>query len=169
MPELTPEQIARIEYLASDEWVVDTGSADDEAKSTQNFESTLQKMSALELHHFACNFNWDCGVQELDAVISHPECDAGTALMIYWLGQPAEYYRMQKRGSLSPDSVLIVELLQKIESKIQNGEFDRREIACDPTNIMGQPMTTGSARDREIVPEEMFRKINGLTIEPHLC
>ena len=166
---LTPEQIQRIEYLACDEWVVDTGAADDEAKTWHNFTNTLQRMSSVELHHFACNFNWDCGVKELAAVIDHPECDAGTAQMIYWLGQPAEHYRMETRGNLTPDVTTVVDLLRRIESKLQNNSFSDKRIACDPSNIMGQPMTMGSERDRAVVPEFMFRKTDGMEIEPHMC
>jgi hypothetical protein len=169
MTQLTQEQISRIEYLACDEWVVDTGAADDESRSWQNFNGTLQLMSAIELHHFACNFNWDCGAQELEALVDHCECDAGTALMVYWLGQPAEHYRMQQSGSLSPDANNVVALLRKIETKFENNEFKTQGIACDPMDIMGQPMTSGSERDREVVPGGMFNTIDGVSIEPHQC
>lgn len=169
MKSLTPEQIARIEYLARDAWVVDTGDADDESKSWDNFTAALTQMSSIELHYFACNFNWDCGIKELDAVIDHRECDAGTALTVYWLGQPATHYRMEARANLTPDAREIVALLRKIEAKLIKQEFNHCSIACDPFNIMGQPMTRGFARDREVVPAEMFRKIDGIEIEPYLC
>ena len=166
---LTPEQIARVEYLASDDWVVDSGAEEDEASSWRNFSDTLQKMSAVELHHFTCNFNWDGGMEELDAVVEHPECDAGTALMIYWLAQPADYHRMAKRGNLSPSFKSVLSLLLKIEDRIRNNAFATHRIACDPTNIMGQPMTMGTDHHREVVPAQMFLKIDGAVIEPLSC
>jgi hypothetical protein len=169
MFDLTPEQIARVEYLATDQWVVDDDSPDSASRSWQNFQRAIGLMSSLELHHFACNFNWDCGVDELEAVIDHPACDAGTALMIYWLGQPATHYRMAARRK-SPDQPDDVEkLLRKIEAKIVNNGFRSNAIACDPTNIMGRPMTRGSDRDREVVPAQMFDAIRGVEIVPQLC
>jgi len=169
MTDLTPEQIARIEYLATDEWVVDDGGPDDDAQSWLNFTRCLNEMSSIELHHFACNFNWDCGVKELNAMIDHRECDAGTALMIYWSGQPAEYYRAESRGHLTPDDSEVVELLRKIENKLVGKEFTKNNIACDPLNMMGQPKNRGSDQEREIVPDQMFQKLDGIEIEPHWC
>ena len=169
MIHLNPEQIARIEYLATDKWVVDDNSADSASRSWQNFQRVLDQMSSVELHHFASNFNWDCGVEELEAVIDHPSCDAGTALMIYWLRQPATRYRMAARRKTLDESNDVVKLLRNIETKIENNAFRSNMIACDPTNIMGQPMTRGSDRDREVVPARMFEAIKGVAIVPHLC
>jgi hypothetical protein len=169
MYDLTKEQAERVEYLASDQWVVDDDSMDSDARSWHNFRKVLSLMSFIELHHFACNFNWDGGVDELDAVIDHPACDAGTALMIYWLGQPATCYRMAARRTICEKSDAVVSLLRKIEFKIENNVFQSNLIACDPTNIMGQPMTRGSDRDRAVVPARMFRATTGITIVPHSC
>jgi hypothetical protein len=70
----------------------------------------------------------------------------------------------------SPDQPDDVEkLLRKIEAKIVNNGFRSNAIACDPTNIMGRPMTRGSDRDREVVPAQMFDAIRGVEIVPQLC
>ncbi|WP_366820517.1 DUF4274 domain-containing protein [Ottowia sp.] len=41
-------------------------------------------VTAGELDHFSHRYNADDGFGPLRAVLRHPECDAGTALLIYW-------------------------------------------------------------------------------------
>lgn len=168
MTDLTSEQKKRIEYLSTDAWVVDSGSPSDEAMSTANFRRTLALMSSIELHHFACNFNWDCGVDELLAVVGHPECDAGTAMMIFWLGQPVHYYRRYQRGKLEEHEQPVFDLLRIIENRLELGEFSHSKIACDPSNIMGQPMTMGSESHREVLNSRLFIKLDGESVDPYL-
>ena len=48
--------------------------------------SDLQSME--ELHFVAANLNWDNDDPDMvRAIIEHPLCDAGTALLLYWYGQ----------------------------------------------------------------------------------
>lgn len=169
MPDLTPEQKKRVEYLATDEWVVDTGADDDEARSMENFCATLHQMSSIELHHFACNFNWDCGTDELATVIDHPECDAGTAMMIFWLGQPTYYYRGHRSGKLAEHEQPTFEFLRHIETRLMSDDFACSAIACNPFDIMGQPMTRGTDCEREVLDARLFKKLDGEVVEPHMC
>ena len=169
MPELTPEQKKRVEYLATDAWVVDTGSDDDDARSMENFRKTLAQMTSIELHHFACNFNWDCGTDELAAVIEHPACDAGTAMMIFWLGQPTHYYRRHRNGKLAEYEYPTFEFLRRIEKRLLSDDFSHSAIACDPFDIMGQPVTRGSDLAREVLDPRLFIKLEGEVVQPHTC
>jgi hypothetical protein len=169
MAELTPEQIKRVEYLATDEWVVDTGADDDEARSLENFHAALRQMSSIELHHFACNFNWDCGTDELAAVIEHPECDAGTAMMIFWLGQPTYYYRRHRDGKLAEHEHSAFNFLRHIDTRLMSNDFANAAIACDPFDIMGQPMTRGTDREREVLDSHLFNKLDGEVVQPYMC
>ncbi len=169
MPDLTSEQKKRVEYLATDEWVVDTGADDDEARSLENFRATLSQMSSIELHHFAWLFNWDCGTDELAALVEHPECDAGTAMMIFWLGQPTEYYRDNRDGKLAERQQPAFEFLRHIETRLLSDDFAHSAIACDPFDIMGQPMTRGTDQEREVLDARLFNKLDGEVVEPYMC
>lgn len=52
--------------------------------------SDLQSME--ELHFVAANLNWDNDDPDMvRAIIEHPLCDAGTALLLYWYGQGFYY------------------------------------------------------------------------------
>ena len=169
MAALNATQIERIEYLATDAWVVDSGSPDDDTVSNANFTRVLNAMSSIELHHFACNFNWDCGTDELAAVVDHPDCDAGTALMIFWLGQPAHYFRAHKRNKLTESETPVFAWLDSIARRLVSGDFSCCNIACDPFDIMGQPFATGSDRERELIDARLYDKLQGESIVPHLC
>src|SRR5688500_16430561 len=51
--------------------------------------------SSLELHMFAANWNWDnATLDPLFHVIRDPRCDKGTALRLYWAGDPISLYEM---------------------------------------------------------------------------
>lgn len=45
-----------------------------------------------ELHFFAENVNWDFGTEFLEAILLNPNCDFGTAKLIFWLASP-DYYQ----------------------------------------------------------------------------
>lgn len=52
--------------------------------------SDLQSME--EVHFVAANLNWDDDDPDIvRAIIEHPLCDAGTALLLYWYGQGFYY------------------------------------------------------------------------------
>lgn len=52
--------------------------------------SDLQSME--EVHFVAANLNWDDDDPNIvRAIIEHPLCDAGTALLLYWYGQGFYY------------------------------------------------------------------------------
>lgn len=74
---LTPEQQARVEFLLY------------ECYETESITENLKQLeSTQEIHEFATNYNWDYGIEPLKLILQHPLCDRGTALKIYWLGQP---------------------------------------------------------------------------------
>src|SRR5262245_5361282 len=68
-----------------------------------------------ELHIFADNFNWDCESGELKQLIQHPLCDLGTALLIYWRGQPGYYLRYATKQEAEPYERKAYSLLRDIE------------------------------------------------------
>lgn len=45
----------------------------------------------IKLFKSAADHNWDNGHEPLKKILNSPDCDKGTALLIYWLAKP-EYY-----------------------------------------------------------------------------
>jgi hypothetical protein len=135
---LNARQIERICYLLADKW--DCGDDDnDESRSWLLFREKLAEVqTTLELHCIAANLNWDYGTRGLTAAIDHPLCDRGTALLLYWLGEP--YYALKYRTiddvpSWDRDEY---DLLKRIEEKYLSDSFAHAMIAADPRDIFGE-------------------------------
>lgn len=140
---LTSEQQARVRFLL-DEW-----------DSIESFAKTLELVeSSSEIHEFAKHYNWDYGLEPLKLVLNHPLCDRGTALEIYWLGQP-EYYSgfstIDDIPSCNRDGYLLLKL---IESLLLN------EYSFRYNNIHVDPMA-----DYRIENRRCFAKYSGIPDE----
>lgn len=164
---LSKEQRKRVEALIDDEYVDED---DDEVATAAAFASLLDADSdPEELHVFAKEFNWDCGCSEMAAVIAHPLCDLGTALLIYWLGAPGYYLQYGGRSDVPEEEQETFDLLQEIERKVLAGGFRARSQPFNPRNDDRHDFTTAyddiveSARARgtltRSIPSEMYQAI----------
>jgi hypothetical protein len=149
---LTPQQAERVRYLAEDEWADDS---EGEAAQWAQFDRVLAQMSAEELHAFVREMNWDGGgADRLRRVLAHPQCDRGTALMIYWLARPTFYLayetRDRVRDELWPSALEDYDMLRDIERRFAEGEFASADIAFDPTNDDGIDHTRKRPRKRPV-------------------
>lgn len=86
-----------------------------------------QTTDARELHAFAYLWNWDNGVEPLRAVIEHPCCDLGTAMMVFWLGEPEDALL----GDLETDKDEL-QLLRAIDARMNAGGYATANIAFEP-------------------------------------
>lgn len=122
---LTPAQRARIEYLLY------------ECEDDTSFEKEFAKIeTSEELHEFASEFNWDCGFSELDAVLTHPLCDRGTALMIYWLAEPvyfADFSCIEDVPNVNREGYRFVNHAKNL---LTQNCFESNEISFDPSSVM---------------------------------
>jgi hypothetical protein len=88
-----------------------------------------------ELHQFATSWNWDDGVAGLEYVVQHPNCDLGTALEVYWLGNPVETYtEYTSAEEADVDFPGLWLLLEMIEARVGRNGFPLTKIAFDPTH-----------------------------------
>ena len=166
---LTPEQAERVRYLAEDEWA---GESADEAARWAEFDRVLGQMSAAELHAFVDQMNWDGGgADRLTRVLSHPLCDRGTALMMYWRAQPRFFIqygtRERVRDELGPTELAEYDMLRDIERRFQSNDFSTDDIAFDPADDEGHDLTSDGPRRRPLVdprtvlPAVMFEPTGG--------
>jgi len=169
---LTQQRKQYIADLANDEWVdrLPEEIAADEAA----FEQMVQEMDLetsrfletttdpQELHLFADLWNWDGGVDELKRVATHPSCDAGTALLIYWRARP-EWYLQYPTPSAVPESERDThELIQTIERRYVAGKYGTGDIAYDPeqTGEVGL-YKSEMAKTNRTLPTEMYKPVRG--------
>jgi len=139
---LTPTQVARIEYLLYE--------CEDDASFTREFEKLE---TSEELHEFASQFNWDCGFSELDAVLAHPMCDRGTALMIYWLAEPVYYVDFASIEEVPDVNREGYRFVMRVRDLLTQDVFQENRIPFDPQSVMSIGQRRKIARGCEIPPE----------------
>ena len=99
----------------------------------EEFAETLATIeSSQEIEFFAENYNWDDGIEPLKLVLDHPLCDFGTALKIYWLGQPDYYAGFATENNIPLCNRDVYLFLKFVESLIINNSFQYNNIQFDP-------------------------------------
>lgn len=126
-------------------------------KRTKWLRSTT---NARELHMFAENWHWDGGGgKPLQTLVKNSHCDAGTMLMLFWLGSAEDYY-FQYKQIQDIDSEFdreIFRLLRGIERKIVRADYETANIYFDP-----QPYVSMKERRDEFerpLPDIMYLPI----------
>ncbi|CAH0535481.1 hypothetical protein VST7929_03055 [Vibrio stylophorae] len=109
--------------------------------------------SKEELHVVADHYNWDDNaLPSLQAMIDHPLCDAGTALLLFWKG---EGYR-----ALSPNpgyaSAEIITFFKTLYQRFCHQEFNSYSIAFDPYEEGYVPTLEESIAQAYFIPGVFF-------------
>jgi hypothetical protein len=157
-----------IETLAREEHLDHLSDEELEAFTETDFEREYDAFFASvtdpeELHIFADAFNWDCELEKLTKVIHHPLCDRGTALLVYWRGQPAYFLRYGSRAKIPYFERENFDLLREIERRMTDGGYARFDIPYDPTNDAG---TDQRPKRREV--ERFAREIPAMMYPDNL-
>ncbi len=125
---ISPEQKERLDSLTE-------GSSDDdwdawETLYNSDFVTPLQ--SPFELHYLANWWNWGDGKTEevMKAILSHPLCDRGTALLIYWLGVTPDIAADETQ--IPSWQMPSFELAALTEARLRENKFASQIIAYNP-------------------------------------
>ncbi len=89
-------------------------------------------LGSIALHREALELRGRSAVPRLQAIVDPPDCDLGTALMIYWTSAPHYYLRYGSRGELAAYELAGWDLLRAIEYRVQRSDFRSRWIPFDP-------------------------------------
>lgn len=175
MPELrtkTPAEIAELRErsLAQQRVVQDTHSvcnrldADRLRVIAENAENGNQQVlagccSPLELHAFASNWNCDRGVEVLMEIVRNPNCDAGTALWLYWENDPYFYCQYASASDAKGNEErLMCDVMRTIESRILANDFATCDIPFDPTAWV-ESKYDDAAWVKHKIPQPMYNPI----------
>ncbi len=124
-------------------------------KETDTLLARIAAMDARALHRFAGRWNWDDGSYAPDAVVRHPACALGTALLVYWFAAPV--YFTQWRTARASDDPETFAMLAYIEGRIASGGYPHAGIAFDPRHLQ---LTEASLREdepkRRELPAQVF-------------
>ena len=92
-----------------------------------------------ELHHFAKNWHWDGGGgKPLLPLVENPHCDAGTMLMLFWLGGGEDsYFQYDRINEIDSDfDREIHRVLRRIEKKLVNNDYATANIFFAPSSFI---------------------------------
>lgn len=165
---VSPERLDFIGKLANDEWVDDVDPALDEAAFDELSKDWSRKTDAFfasdtspaELHAFAKSWNWDGGTERMRDVIEHPNCDAGTALLVYWYASPEFYSAFASRDDVPEWARETYDLIVDIEGRYLRGAYKTKSIAYDPK---ADGMVGGDGKDPILrpIPARMYQPVKG--------
>lgn len=123
-------------------------------RETKALLAKVAAMDARRLHGFADRWNWDDGTFAVDAVVRHPRCSLGTALLVYWLAKP--FWHTQWKTARSSDDPEIFEMLAYIEARIAKGGYAHAGIAFDPRRERLTSVTYDDEPKRRKLPAHVF-------------
>jgi len=166
---LSPEQKKRVETFIYDEWVDDK---DDEKKSISNLKKLLNEVQhPIEIDCMLRGFNWDCGIDGLDFILTHPMTDTATKLRAFWMAGPGYFCQYEKERDISEyelDEWEAIQLLQKhaTSSIRQSGQlqFDPKkdEEGYDWTSQYSREESKMSERGKKsfyTIPSELYNAV----------
>jgi hypothetical protein len=92
--------------------------------------------SPLQLHYLPQIVNWDSGwtSEIVNWILEHSLCDAGTALLIYWLNDPQFFKKHERAGTLPKWAAEGYALHKKCETLYMSGRFSSGLVRYNPRN-----------------------------------
>ena len=94
--------------------------------------SASNKSFPEKLHAYAQTYNWDYGFGGLYRIINSPECDKGTALLIYWLSAPRYFCQYEDRSQIPGHGLGNYDFVKKVEENYLSGFYQNSEILFNP-------------------------------------
>lgn len=135
------------------------------AEYTASLIEYLQKSDPDEWHKIARGWNWDGGVGPLSWLIRQPQCDRGTALLIYWKGGPGFLKQYGTREEVPGFiSVEQYDLSKEVEGRLLSGFYGRHDIAFNPRDHEDYDWTTRHDEASEKIPQQLFDATSGRDI-----
>lgn len=106
----------------------------------------LQSCSPDDWHRYAFFHNWNERLDGLFWIVSQPQCDKATALLIFWKGEPTGYDYEGDDEAMGDDVYAVAPMLRYISERFNTGGYARSEIAYDFLEA------TGHDADSEYAP-----------------
>lgn len=126
-----------------------------------NGEMSYQKLSAVELHQFVQNWNYDDGIEPFKWIIKQKMLDKGTVLCLYWLLQPDYFCQFESEDEIKDDLYFgHYKLLKEIEERYNTGFYQDEHFSFDPhEEFIDQNSNT------KCIPPAMLVKTGGIAFE----
>lgn len=130
--------------------------------------------SAEELQQFCEHYNWDNGVLPLQAVVSHPQCDHGTALFLYWMSEPnyahERYASLEDARAAKDVNITEMAFAEDLALRLDASEFSTGKVGFAPTALPSNGVcwpflpvvlrpSPGPTRTQELLMDVGFRDL----------
>jgi len=89
----------------------------------------LRNASPDDWHRYAFFHNWDERLDGLFWIVSQPQCDKATALLIFWKGEPTGYDYEDDERTMGDDIYAVAPMLRYISERFNTTGYARSEIA----------------------------------------
>jgi Leucine-rich repeat (LRR) protein len=110
----------------------------------------ISGLDAAALHARARTLVGRAADEELLAIVRHPLCDRGTALLVYWTRAPHYYLRYTSEEGVRPFELPGWQLMRALEERVGQDDFAGREIWFDPRNDKQTTVPTGMDWTRDL-------------------
>jgi len=133
------------------------------AEYNSSLVGLLARSSPDVWHQVAMGWNWDGGVAPLAWIIRQPQCDIGTALLVYWRGGPGWDKQFLSRDEVPAHRLEVFDLLEEVEGRLVSGFYSRQKISFNPHNDDGYDWTTSYVHipAKRKIPSELYESTPG--------
>lgn len=93
----------------------------------------VNEASAVDRHVAITSWNWDSGEEPLIWAIRRKDCELATALEVFWLANPGDYYVAYDgdRNKAEDWSLKYFDLIAEIRQRVLDGFYTHSTIAFD--------------------------------------
>lgn len=128
------------------------------SEGNRNIISDIKKLSPLELHIFAANYNWNSA----EAILDNGKCDFGTGLLLFYR---ADGYRvLESKDTVSESSLSDwKKFISDLFDKIVADDFPNKMISFTPSLTKVQAFKL--RKSNPDIPEIFFDKSPGDDVE----
>ncbi|QJB69127.1 DUF4274 domain-containing protein [Parasphingorhabdus halotolerans] len=88
----------------------------------------LKEGSPDDWHLIAADWNWDNRLDVLYWIVTQPECDRATALLVFWKGEPACCDYETEEAKMGDDIYAVAPMLRYISERFNTTGYTRSEI-----------------------------------------
>lgn len=127
-----------------------------EIETDEEFSEYLKKINSSEcLHILASEINWDGDLEAIYYVINHPNCDRGTALLVYWYNQPG-YWGVKSESDIYDYEIDSFNLHNELQKRLLGDYYNKSNICFDPFNERGTDWVSAlNKRELESIPKSL--------------
>jgi Domain of unknown function (DUF4274) len=106
------------------------------AKALMHPEYAEDLSSPEEFHALMLSWNWDYGIVEPEMILDHPDCDKGTAILMYFLGGAGYHRQFSSREEVPDVNIESYDFIMKARAALEADNFASVRMTFDPTEYL---------------------------------